>query len=270
MASRIIFLGTGGCPIVVGKQIRASGGVILEVEDNQFHINPGPGSLVRAKQFDISLRENTAVLVSNNKLINCNDINAVLEAMTHAGLDRKGVLLANKTVYSGDDNVLPYLTEYHKSLVEKSLQLEANQKVGINDVEIRATAAKGVDPNGLGLIFFTPKFVLGYTGDTDFRSDIAEQYKECDVLILNVTNPKDVKKTGELCTETAIAFVSAAKPKLAIITHFGIKMVDADPISEAREIQKATKVQTIAATDGLIIDPTSYSANLKTKTLNLY
>ncbi|MBR9683753.1 hypothetical protein GOV03_04400, partial [Candidatus Woesearchaeota archaeon] len=45
-----------------------------------------------------------------------------------------------------------------------------------------------------------------------------------------------------------------------IISHFGLEMLKADPILEAREIQKQTGVQTIAAKDGLIISPETYAA----------
>ena len=77
IASNIIFLGTGGDSYVVGRQIRASGGIILQIGDDQFHIDPGPGSLVMAKQAGINLRANTAVVVTHNHLNHCNDINAV-------------------------------------------------------------------------------------------------------------------------------------------------------------------------------------------------
>ena len=270
MQAKIIFLGTGGDSIVVGKQIRASGGIIIQVDDNQFHIDPGPGSLIMAKQLDISLRENTALLVSHAHINHCNDVNAVLEAMTHSGLDKKGVLLCNKTVFNGTDKIHPYLTEYHKNLVERAIALEPNQRVGINEVEVKTTATKHFDPNGLGFKLFTSKFILGYTSDTEFSPEIAENFKETDVLILNVQQPQDMKSPGYMCTETAISFIKAVNPKLAIITHFGVKMIDSDPLNEARTIQKSTGIQTISATDGLVIDPISYSANLRTKTLNLY
>ena len=44
----------------------------------------------------------------------------------------------------------------------------------------------------------------------------------------------------------------------------------ADPIQIAREIRRETKIQTIAAKDGAVITPTSYSAGLRHRTLNLY
>ncbi|MDP7476371.1 MAG: hypothetical protein QF655_01925, partial [Candidatus Woesearchaeota archaeon] len=58
IASSIIFLGTGGDSYVVGKQLRASGGIILQINDDQYHIDPGPGALVMAKETGINLRAN--------------------------------------------------------------------------------------------------------------------------------------------------------------------------------------------------------------------
>ncbi len=47
MQDQIIFLGTGGDPVVVGKQIRSSGGIVLKLDGLQFHLDPGPGALVK-------------------------------------------------------------------------------------------------------------------------------------------------------------------------------------------------------------------------------
>ena len=44
-------------------------------------------------------------------------------------------------------------------------------------------------------------------------------------------------------------------------------MIRADPLYEIREIQKQTKVQTLAAKDGMFINPISYSASEGQKTL---
>ena len=101
ITSNIIFLGTGGDSNVVGKQIRASGGIILQVEDDQYHIDPGPGALITAKDAGINLRANTALFVTHNHLRHANDVNAVIDAMTYGGFDKKGVLVANNTVING-------------------------------------------------------------------------------------------------------------------------------------------------------------------------
>ena len=101
MASSIVFLGTGTGPYVVGKQTRAAGGIIVQVEDHQFHIDPGPGALTSAVSCGINLRATTAVFVSHNHIYHCNDVNALIDAMTYSGFDKKGVLISNSTVVNG-------------------------------------------------------------------------------------------------------------------------------------------------------------------------
>ena len=76
--ANIIFLGTAGSSAVVGKQLRASGGIILQVEELQFHLDPGPGALAKAKEFGVNLHHNTAILVSHNHINHCNDVNVVI------------------------------------------------------------------------------------------------------------------------------------------------------------------------------------------------
>ena len=270
ITSSIIFLGTGGDSQVVGKQLRASGGIILQVGDDQFHIDPGPGALVMAKEAGINLRANTAVLVSHNHLNHCNDINAVIDAMTYGGFDRNGILVANKTAINGTANYEPFLQKRYKDFLERFIALEAGRKVGINDVEIVALKAKHSDPNAIGFKFITPEYTLTYSGDTMYSVEAVEEYENSNVLILNVPCLKKEEDRYNLCKEDAIKIIQRVKPRLAIITHFGINFVKADPVYEVREIQKETNVQVIAATDGMIVNPLSYSVDQGQKTLYKY
>jgi hypothetical protein len=80
-------------------------------------------------------------------------------------------------------------------------------------------------------------------------------------------NEKDV---DNLTSEDVIKIAQKAKPKLLIISHFGNKMLQGDPLYEAREIQKAANVQVLAAADGMVVNPVSYSANAQQKTLNVF
>jgi hypothetical protein len=41
------------------------------------------------------------------------------------------------------------------------------------------------------------------------------------------------------------------KPKVAVMTHLGLKMISNNPVTEAKKISKKTGVKTIAAYDGL-------------------
>jgi ribonuclease BN (tRNA processing enzyme) len=236
----------------------------------QFHIDPGPGALVKAKQYEVNLRENTALFVSHNHLNHANDANAVISAMTHNGEDKRGVLFVNKTSIEGDEKTHPIITNYHKKCVERIITLNVGNKAGIGNIDIIATPTKHSDEQGPGFKFFTQSFVLSYVGDTEYSKEVAEAHKGSDIVILNVVNPSGFSKKGQMNTEDAIKFLEKTKPSLAIITHFGIKMLSSDPLNEARTIQNTTKVQTIAAKDGMVINPQSYSAVIKQRTLNLY
>ncbi len=271
MVSKIVFLGTGGDSFVIGKQIRNAGGIILKVNDLQFHIDPGPGALINAVQNHINIRENTAVFVSNNNINQCNDVNAIIDAMTYGGMDKRGVLVANKTTVNGTETIKPYLTESHKSYLERIIVLGSDQKLAIEDVEIDAISTSNTsDPNTIGFKFYTPDFVLGYPSTTAYSKELVKAYHGCDILILNVQNPGEEKAENHLNTSEAKKLIIKINPKLAILTHFGIRMIKADPLYEAREIQKTTGIQVLAAKDGMVISPSSYSAKSSQKRLNLF
>jgi ribonuclease BN (tRNA processing enzyme) len=260
MASQIIFLGTSGDASVTAKQLRTSGGIILQIDDLQLHLDPGPGALNKAKEYGINLRGNTAVLVSHAHINHCNDLNAVIDAMTLSGLDKRGVLIANKTTIQGSENYRPYLTKYHQDLLEKIIVLEKSQKVAVELVEIHALSADHTDPDTIGFKLFCPRFTLSYTSDTKYNRQLVEEMQGSDILILNVPRPGNKSRNLNLDTESAIKIIEKVRPKLAVITHFGLEMLKADPIIEAREIQKQTGIQTIAAKDGLVISPENYAA----------
>ncbi|MCK4521455.1 MAG: MBL fold metallo-hydrolase [Nanoarchaeota archaeon] len=268
MTDSIIFLGTGGDEFTVSKQMIGSGGIIVKAEGYQFHIDPGPGALTRAAMYDVNLRENTAVLVSHAHLNHCNDVNAVLSAMSHNGLDVKGVLIANNTFINGDEKTKPYLTDFHNKCVERVIVANSAQKIGIENVEIHILKAKHTDPKTVGFKFITPKFTLSYSSDTRYVAELVEEYKDSDILILNIVEPFDKKQEFNLSADDAVNIISRVKPKLAIITHFGKNMIEADPMYIAREIQKRTSVQVIAAKDGLSISPVSYAPSVRQKKLD--
>jgi ribonuclease BN (tRNA processing enzyme) len=250
----------------VGRQLRASGGIILQFGENQFHIDPGPGSLVMAKQCGVNLRANTALLVSHNHLNHANDVNAVISAMTYNGFDRRGVLVANNTVVNGNGKSPPYLREFYKNCLERFIVLEEGRRVGINDVEIDALKTIHSD-HAIGFKFFTRLYTVAYTSDTRYSIEVVEGLRNSNILILNVPYLKKEKGQDGLSKEDAIRIINEAKPRLAIITHFGIDFLRADPLYEVREIKKETKSQVIAATDGMVINPVSYAAEQGQRTL---
>ena len=237
MKNSIIFLGTGGDSIVVGKQIRASGGIVFKFGDSQFHLDPGPGAIVRAKQYDVNPRETTAILVSHNHLNHCGDLNATIAAMTYSGIDKRGVFACDEETLHGSQLEKPGVSNYHKSLVERFIALKPGMRIGINDVNIVATTAKHT-PTSIGFKFYTQNFVVSYTSDTDYSKELVDDHKDSDVIIINCKYPLGLRQKGHMNSEDVVKFLEKTNPKLAILTHFGVKMLDADPIYEASDTKK--------------------------------
>ncbi len=268
MESKILFLGTGSGN-VANQQIRGSGGILIISDGYQFLLDPGPGSLVRARQIGVNIQATTAVLVSHAHIHHCNDTNIILQAMSYGGIDPKGVLIANKTFAEGDETTPAQLLPFHRKCVERVIIPEPGQKIGIEHLEVHALKTQHSDPHALGFKLFTPGFVLSYTGDTGYTKELAQQYEQSDILIINMPYV-DKKDSNNMNKEDVTKLIKQIQPRLAILTHFGTKVLKEDPLQIAREIQLETEVQTVAAKDGLLISPGSYAAGLRHKTLNLF
>jgi|TARA_Y100000310_G_C20643384_1_gene795222 ribonuclease BN (tRNA processing enzyme) len=223
-----------------------------------------------AKETGVNLRANTALLATHNHINHCNDINAVIDAMTYGGFDKKGVLVANNTVVNGSMHYDPFLQKYYKDFLERFIVLGEGRRVGINNVEIQAIKAKHSEPDAIGFKFITPDYTLVYTGDTMYSIEAIDQYDGANVLILNVPYLKKDEGKHGLCKEDAVKIIRRVNPRLAIITHFGINFLKADPLYVMREIQKETDCQVIAAKDGMVVNPVSYAVEQGQKTLYKY
>ncbi|MEM4247120.1 MAG: MBL fold metallo-hydrolase [Candidatus Woesearchaeota archaeon] len=269
MRSQLVFLGTAGNLGVVSKQSRTSGGFIIKTGELQLHIDPGPGALTNAALCGINVRAHTAILISHAHLNHCNDLNALINTMTLNGLDSHGVLVAPESIINGTEHIKPVLHTHFANQLEKIIVAQPNKKIGIESIEVHPLAAKHSDLHSLGFKIFTPEFVLAYTGDTNYNPEIAKQYAGADIIVVNCQHPGKTKESG-LCTADVTRLLKKAMPKLCILTHFSQRMLDANPLYEAREIQRQSGVQVIAAEDGMTLDPSSYSAEMKQKTLGLF
>jgi ribonuclease BN (tRNA processing enzyme) len=178
--------------------------------------------------------------------------------MTHGGIEHRGLILGSKSVLqpTGEDH--PFLTRHHQQMVEKIIPLEKNHKVGVELVEINALPIDHTDESAIGFKFYCPKFTLSYTADTIVTPHLLESLMGTDILILNVPHVTSKNGSKNLSIESAIQIVSHVRPKLVILTHFSLEMLKNDPIQAAREVQRITGVQAIAAQDGLAISPEGY------------
>jgi ribonuclease BN (tRNA processing enzyme) len=245
--------------------------MMINVDATQFHIDPGPGSLVMAKMMNLNLRETTALFVTGNELIKASDVNAVVSAMTHDGIDKKGVLVCPSSLINGTSaDMGPFINKFYNNCLERTITIDNTSKIAINDIDIEILSLESPQNISCGFRFITQNFSLAYVPDTGFSSRIGEQVENSDILILSVQDPRNGKRKEHLNSEDAEKIIKKANPQLVVITGFGTKMMQADPLYEAREIQRATGIQVIAAKDGMTINPMSFTTSVRQKSLNSY
>lgn len=250
MGDKITFCGVGGGRVVISNQIRATGGFVINLAGHQIHVDPGPGALPKAKQFGVRLTKTDIIFVSHNHTEHANDVNAVIEAMTVGGIHKGGVLISVPSVISGKQ---PWLHKYYKSLLNECFSVKVNDVVKVGNLTFTATPTKHDEPSNVGFKLETDSISIGYTSDTTYFSELYRAFKGVKILIINVLRPGNDKWKTHMCTDDAIRLIDKVKPELAILQHFGAKMIRANPMYEARKVQSKTGVRTIAATDGLTI-----------------
>lgn len=247
------FLGTGGGRVVVINQLRATGGWILEMDNEMFHIDPGPGALVRAKEYGVKLRKLTGVLVSHPHPDHYSDAELVVEAMTLGMNRKKGVVIGSGTVMKGGKTFHPVFSPYHLKGVVRHTALEPGKSIKAGKVRIRATPTKHDGEEGIGFVFEGEKRI-GYTSDGEYFKGQEKHFRDCDVLVMNCLRPRKKKWPTHMGSEEAVELLVKARPKLAVLKHFGIMMLRAGPEKEAAWIQKESGVETIASRDGMVLE----------------
>ncbi|RLI93216.1 MAG: MBL fold metallo-hydrolase [Candidatus Altiarchaeales archaeon] len=253
------FLGTGGGRFVLLTQRRYSGGIWLDFGSTMI-LDPGPGALIRALQFGKKPGELDAVLVSHRHLDHYNDAEVMIEAMTYGTKKRRGLLVINK-------NTLGYISEYHQNAV-KVVVPEPEEEFGVGKLKIRALPTFNHE-EGIGFKFFTERGTVTYASDTGYSKRLMEYYSDSRILILNVIFPNSKEIKTHLNTENATRIVREIKPELAVIQHFGMSMLNANPDREADFIERKTGVKTIAARDGMTIDLEDLDATRREKQLRI-
>ena len=255
---KITFLGTGGGRFSAISQRRMTGGFRIDnLNGKNYHVDPGPGALVRTYQFGFDPRNLSGVFISHAHTDHYNDAEILIEAMTRGMTKHHGVILGNKSVLDGYERWGPGISKYHQSSSKKYV-LEPNKVENINGCYIKGTKTIHGDPEGIGFQINSRGFKISYTSDTSYFEDLHKYHEGADILIASVLRPGNKSIKGHLCSRNFIDLLKEVKPKLAIMTHFGIKMLSMDPIDEAKRITRETGVKTLAAFDGM-----SFEVNIK-------
>ncbi len=271
MVTQILFLGTAGDALTLGMRGKTAGGIIIQTETVQLHLNPGPGALVTATNYGIDVKKTNIILVTDNTILHSHDTAALIEVMTLSGLDTCGLLVAAKSALMTENREeLACISSAVQSAVEKTIVLTENAKIEYNTLQIHGIKIKNKDPNAMGAKIITPSFSLGYTGITKYFQKVAEAFKDVEILILEVPKMLEEKREEGLCVADAEKLIAEIKPQLAVLTGFGKAIHREDTLEMTRALYRKTGVQCIAAKEGFSFDPTNYAVKLRQKRLQTF
>jgi ribonuclease BN (tRNA processing enzyme) len=245
----ITFLGTAGARFVMIHQFLASGGAWLNLGGTQIALDPGPGSLVQATRKKLDATKLDAIILSHKHLDHSGDINIMIEAMTNGGTSKRGVVFAPADALDEEPVILPYLCSYPQKI--EILTEGGSYRIG--DVSFETPIRHKHAVEAYGLIFRTPRHTFSWIVDTRYFEGLASHY-EGDLLIINVVRLNPGAPIDHLSLPEAKNIIEELKPRVAILTHFGMTIWRAKPWKLAERLTDETGIKVIAARDGMKFD----------------
>jgi len=249
--NNIKFLGTAGARFVVTRQLRKSGGTWLTLDDTNVLIDPGPGSLVRCLSSKPKLNplDLDGIILTHRHLDHSNDINIIIEAMTNGGFKKKGVVFAPRDALEEDPVILNYVRDYVDRI--EVLKEKGTYNIGNISFSTPVKHVHGVETYGLNI--YGKNHSISMITDTTYFKGLETHYKE-DILIIHSVLMEGKDYIKHLSLKDAEKIISKNKPKLTILTHFGMTMIKAKPWEIAEKISEKLGAKVIAASDGMEID----------------
>ena len=235
-------------------QRRKTAGIRLEHSKTQVHVDPGPGALVHSIYAGLIPLRLDGVVVTHCHPDHYTDAEVLIEAMTGGTTRKQGILAAAKSVLKGGEDLDPSISKYHQRLVGRVESLVPSSRFKIGDISFEALKAVHGDGDAICLRFEAPEIgALAYTSDTEAYPGLSESLKGCRILVLGTMWPRNSPLLGHMCTDDALQIIEEAKPRCVITTHYGIKILNADPVKEAAWLEEKSGVPVISAVDSMSV-----------------
>lgn len=249
------FLGTAGARFVVAKQLRYSAGTHIRFGGESIVLDPGPGTLLRMARSrpSIDVTKLSTVILSHLHIDHSTDVNAVIDAMTAGGFDRRGMLFAPRECLEGDGAVV---LKYLRGHLEEVVTLEPASAYGLGDLSFVTSIPHDHGCETYGIRFRHEGLTVSFMVDTRFFPELIEDYSGSDVLIMNVVR-LEPHKSGEvlhLCVDDARRILADIQPRKAVLTHFGMTMIRAKPWTVAERLADDLGLDVVAASDGMTLE----------------
>jgi phosphoribosyl 1,2-cyclic phosphodiesterase len=248
-ADTITFLGTGGARIMIATQILASGGMWFNLSGTEILVDPGPGCIVQSTKRKLRADRLSAIILSHRHLDHAGDLNVMVEAMTQGGFKHRGWLFMPTDALEGEPVIFSYLRDYLDGIE----LLQEGKSYTIGNLSF-TTPIRHVHPvETYGFVFKTGKYTFSYIADTRYFDGLLKSYSG-ELLIINVVFFEPKPPVDHLSVPDAKRLITELKPKVAILTHFGMSVWRARPWEIAQRLTQETGVRVIGARDGMRFD----------------
>jgi phosphoribosyl 1,2-cyclic phosphodiesterase len=248
----IHFLGTGGGRFSMITQKRRTAGIRLVHGETNLHIDPGPGALVYSNLACLNPQKLDGIIVTHCHPDHYTDAEVLIEAMSHGTRKKRGVLATPVSVLKGNAECDRSVSSYHSNLPAKVETMYPGHSFRIKDIGLKAVEARHSEKDGVGLRINLPELgSVGYTSDTGYFEGLGNLYSGLRVLIACAMWPRHEHLRYHLNTDEVLKIVDEVKPGIVILTHIGMKMINAGPEKEAFYIEEETGVPAVAARDGM-------------------
>ena len=250
MEGFIKFFGTGGARFVASKQLRATGGLWLNYKATNLYIDPGPGAIVkiRESQERFEPADLNGIILTHKHMDHSNDVNILIESMAEGGFKKRGTLFAPQDALSEEPVVFQFVRNYLDDIVV----LKEKGRYSIKDISFGTPVRHRHPVETYGLLFHL-NMTIGLIADTRFFDKLPDYYP-VDYLIINVLRSQPIENheiIEHLAVDDVRTIVTRVRPKAAILTHFGFKMIQEVPDEIAERLSDETGVNVVAARDGM-------------------
>jgi phosphoribosyl 1,2-cyclic phosphodiesterase len=244
---RLTFMGVAGARFMVAKQIAASGGIYLEKGATRLALDPGPGAVVQYARRKVDLTRLDGILLSHRHLDHSGDINVMIEGMTDGGFKPRGTLFCPSDALDDDPVVLQYVRRFPKAVV----RLEPCAEYEVGELRFRTSPPHIHGAQTYGFLFDNRK--LGWITDSKYYEGIAEDHR-AEVMIIHAVLDQSREHLPHLGLDDAERIIGQARPRLALITHFGMTVWRARPWEVAEAMSQRLGVEVKAARDGMRLE----------------
>jgi len=246
MEDTITFLGTAGARFMVASQLLASGGLWLNLGGTEILIDPGPGCIVQSTKRKLKANKLSAIILSHRHLDHSADVNIMVEAMTQGGLKRRGRLFVPVDALETEPIIFSYLKDYLESIEV----LQEGKSYSVGNISFTTPVRHIHSVETYGVLFTTTEHTFSYIADTRYFDGLCHSYGG-ELLIINVVMLEANHPYDHLSVLDAEHIITELKPKVAILTHFGMTIWRAKPWEIARRLSQQTGVRVLAARDGM-------------------